>query len=175
MDYGRLERALIKINRIQPSQVEAFRSRLRVLRDAGLPLVVRPGKGARIEYDFGHLLAYQLGISLETFGVSPSRAASIGRGTLDVGLGESNPCFEPTRPADEDEDFWAAIIPVYPTPEGAIILLDNLPRVGFFVGSFAEVTAQLDLMDPEPVPVMLGLINLSKLTRTCRQALAETE
>ena len=73
MEYRHVEEALIWLHAIPEKGHKAFRSRLRVLRDFGVPEVERPGKGSRVDYSFADVFEMHLGLHLEHFGYPPGR------------------------------------------------------------------------------------------------------
>jgi hypothetical protein len=75
--YGDFEGILARIHRVDDADRAAFRSRLRFLRDAGVPFVAKPGKGQRISYSFEDLWDTHLGLHLDHFGLPPSRIKSV--------------------------------------------------------------------------------------------------
>lgn len=71
--YGEFEAILAELHRIPETGTKAFRARLRVMRDAGIPSVAKPGKGARVSYRFEDLWEAHLALHLEQFGLPLER------------------------------------------------------------------------------------------------------
>jgi hypothetical protein len=63
--YGEFEGILSELHRIPETGRKAFRARLRFMRDAGIPSVAKPGKGARVSYRFEDLWETHLALLLE--------------------------------------------------------------------------------------------------------------
>ena len=72
MEYRFIEDALARLHGVPNDGRSAFRSRLRVLRDAGVPSVKKVGKGARVDYSFSDAFEMHLGLHLEHFGYPPA-------------------------------------------------------------------------------------------------------
>jgi hypothetical protein len=71
--YGDFEAILAELHGIPENARKAFRARLRVMRDAEIPSVARPGKGARVSYTFEDLWEAHLALHLEQFGLPLER------------------------------------------------------------------------------------------------------
>jgi hypothetical protein len=71
--YGEFEAILAELHRLAETGRKAFRARLRVMRDAGIPSVASPGKGARVSYRFEDLWEAHLAVHLEEFGLPLER------------------------------------------------------------------------------------------------------
>jgi hypothetical protein len=79
MEYGDFESKLAILHKIPPEQIKAFRSRLRVLRDHGIPSVHKPGKGAKVVYHFNDFWEAHLALTLQNFGLPLKRVHEITR------------------------------------------------------------------------------------------------
>ena len=77
MEYKAIEEILSRLHRVSPDEAKAFKSRLRILRDAGVPNVARPGKGARVSYSREDLFMAHLGLTLDAAGFPPLVLQSI--------------------------------------------------------------------------------------------------
>jgi hypothetical protein len=75
--YGAFEAVLAELHGIPEHGRKAFRARLRVMRDARIPSVARPGKGARISYRFEDLWEAHLALHLEQFGLPLERVRHV--------------------------------------------------------------------------------------------------
>jgi hypothetical protein len=73
MEYRFVENSLAALHGVRPESRAAFRSRLRVLRDIGVPSVDKVGKGSRVDYSFADVFEMHLGLHLEHFGYPPDR------------------------------------------------------------------------------------------------------
>lgn len=73
MEYGTVEAILADHFGVGPEDIKAFRSRLRVLRDKGIPSVEKPGKGSRVRYSFKDLWELRFALDLESIGLTPMR------------------------------------------------------------------------------------------------------
>ncbi len=155
MQYRELETILAELHSVEPYDRGAFRSRLRVLRDIGVPAVVKPGKGAQVTYQFLDLWEAHLGLLLEHFGLPPAgvKIALEGRLVLYDIMRER----EKTTAAD----IWALVF----GKTGAVTLIKPLDHL------FVDIR-HMDKMETNKAHVC-GLINLSKLTRECESAMAK--
>jgi hypothetical protein len=77
MQYQELELALADRHEVPEKDLGAFRARLRVLRDMGIPSVEKPGKGRKVEYDFADLWEASFALTLERFGLPHARVANV--------------------------------------------------------------------------------------------------
>jgi hypothetical protein len=77
MQYQELELALADLHEVPEKDLGAFRARLRVLRDMGIPSVEKPGKGRKVEYDFADLWEASFALTLERFGLPHARVANV--------------------------------------------------------------------------------------------------
>jgi hypothetical protein len=73
MEYRFVEDSLAELHAVPPKSRGALRSRLRVLRDVGVPSVQKVGKGSRVDYSFDDVFEMHLGLHLEHFGYPPDR------------------------------------------------------------------------------------------------------
>jgi hypothetical protein len=72
MERQRFETILSDLHRVRPEDVNAFRSRLRILHDdAGAPFVSKPGKGARINYADEDVFTTHIALTLDDSGLPP--------------------------------------------------------------------------------------------------------
>jgi len=164
MEYRELEAILAELHLVRPEGIGAFRSRLRILRDVGVPSVTKPGKGARVTYQFQDLWQAHLGLHLEHFGLSPLSVKFVTeererwlaemrewekKTTKDIWGYMKFFRFQNSSP-DDDRRTWVGIYP-----------LDD---------------AFLDIKQTEiekDRAMLTGLINLSQLTRECEAVMAK--
>lgn len=71
MEYGRFETILADLHRIGADELKAFRSRIRVLRDMGVPAVVTAGKGSRASYSYSDVWIAHLALTFDRTGLPP--------------------------------------------------------------------------------------------------------
>jgi hypothetical protein len=77
MEYRTLEARLAKLHQISDDGLGAFRARLRVLREMGIPPIPKVGKGARANFrdsDFGEV---HLALTMSEFGLPPARIVQL--------------------------------------------------------------------------------------------------
>ncbi len=162
MEYKTFELILAKLHRVEEKDVGAFRSRLRVLRDMGVPAVQRPGKGSRVDYKFDDVWEAHFGLLLQEFGLPPLCVKALSgdpvRSTLEG---------EDLQSTDLAHDLWAWILPIgfhkiAPTEEMNFTAhLGTLPKI------FEEIQGK-------KMPAVLGgLINMSQLNREVEREFAK--
>jgi hypothetical protein len=127
MDYGTFERILADLHGVTLTGRKAFRSRLRVLRDAGVPAVVKPGKGSKVDYRFQDLWEAHLALNLERFGLPPLRVQLFTKAAEDW--------IELLRlwRATTSEDIWAYMMFFEPR-KPASLEGRRMTRIGNWVG-----------------------------------------
>jgi hypothetical protein len=77
MEYRDAEAFLAELHRVREDDMGAFRARLRVLRNMGIPSLPRVGKGARVEFSSEHVSELHLALTLGEFGLPPTRIVQI--------------------------------------------------------------------------------------------------
>lgn len=162
MEYKTFELILAKLHRVQEKDVGAFRSRLRVLRDMGVPMVDRPGKGSRVDYKFDDVWEAHFGLLLQEFGLPPLCVKALSgdpvRSTLEA---------EGLRSTDREHDVWAWILPVGFHKTGPTEEMNFTAHLGTLREIFAKIQGKR-------MPAMLGgLINMSQLTRELEREFAK--
>jgi hypothetical protein len=164
VEYRELESILAELHGVTPDDRGAFRARLRVLRDIGVPAVMKPGKGSRVTYQFLDLWEVHLGLLLERFGLPPAQVKFV----LEDKLGWLG-WYDTMREQEKHTtaDIWAHMMHFRHSVEdetpGAVTLIKPLDQI------FLDIK-RLDEMKTLRATV-LGLINLSKLTRECESAM----
>ena len=164
MEYKELEAILAELHRVRLDGMAAFRSRLRVLRDIGVPSVVRPGKGSRVTYQFKDLWQTHLALHLEQFGLPPLRVKFVTE--------ERDRWLQAMREREKSEpsDIWL------------YLWLWNMQSSAAKDDQWERTMIEtLDLIFPairraerERHPAMVtGLLNLSQLTRECETAMTK--
>jgi hypothetical protein len=163
MEYRQMEAILAELHRVKPEHIGALRSRLRVLRDIGVPAVFKPGKGSRIDYRFDDLLQAHLGLRLEHFGFPPLRVKSVIKSVPDQWLEKMRDVEDTTG-----TDAWA-FFSTYDVQRSA-----QDPRLSMQIASLGDVSRVLHQSDGESWSAALcGLLNLSLLNRECEKAMAK--
>lgn len=163
MEYRTVEAILADLHNIRPEALGAFRSRLRVLRDMGVPNVSRPGKGARVAYELYDLWEAHLGLHLETFGLPPSRVRFV---VEEARVGD---WFNDARVRENSTrgDAWARIS-LSDLHQGA---KPDKARGFGDIQHISEHAEFLTFTETTPMPaMMMGLIDLSKITREIEAA-----
>jgi hypothetical protein len=77
MEYRIVEAILVKLHEVAPEDLGAFRARLRVLRDMGIPDMPRVGKGARVEFADVQVEEMHLALTMSEFGLTPARVVQV--------------------------------------------------------------------------------------------------
>jgi hypothetical protein len=165
MEYRIVEKILAELRgAIAGEELPAFRSRLRVLRDKGIPDLEKPGKGSRVSYSFEDLWEIGFALSLETFGLPPQKVEKIvhfSRGLM----------LDDTREQEKKigKDIWAQIVALYlnpsdPSSQSAVSVQLAPLKV--------HMSSMLSTEEPG-TSLLFGLINLSALTREIEQIAAK--
>jgi hypothetical protein len=164
MEYKAVESILAELHGVTPDDRGALRSRLRMLRDIGVPAVEKPGKGARVEYRFPDLWEMRLALLLEQFGLPPAQvklvlADRVGwRGWYDAML---------EREKQIRDDIWVHVRYV------SLNLEQGTPAPVTLMGPLDDIVRDIKSMDAKETlkTAVIGLINLSKMTRECESAI----
>jgi hypothetical protein len=166
MDYRTFEASLAELHRVRPDGLGKFRSRLRVLRDMGVPSVEKPGKGSKVQYQFFDLWEVHLGLHLEHFGLPPARVAFV---LEDNARAEWHRMMR-ERETDSKGDIWAEMR--FFRFQAAATKDDRYSWV--YVGPSEEVFDAIRKTETKSDPAMvIGLVNLSQMTRECEAMLAK--
>jgi hypothetical protein len=75
LQYRHVESALVRLFGVDNSHIGAFKARIRHLRNLGVPHIVKPGSGDRVEYTRVNVAEMALALELERFGKPPREAA----------------------------------------------------------------------------------------------------
>lgn len=86
MEYRFIEPILSELHRVTPDDAKAFRARLRILRDVGVPAVERPGKGARIDYTAKDVFMMHLGLIFDDASFPPIAISEIVKTIESLGI-----------------------------------------------------------------------------------------
>jgi hypothetical protein len=162
MEYRVVEAILADLHEIQPAQISKFRSRLRVLRDMGVPTVDRPGKGSRVDYKSEHLWEMHLALHLERFGLPPTR---VGRVAFDAGHSWMREMR--SLKARSEIDVWCRMSWDFDPSTGS----SHLSRE---IGPLERLTRHIRYQEDQQQQTSLavfGFLNLSKLTREIEAAI----
>lgn len=81
MQYGEFKARLTKLHKIDDNDEIAFRGRLRVLRELGVPMKEAKGSGKRLTFDHADLFETHFALTLDEFGLAP-RYQSLAVSTL---------------------------------------------------------------------------------------------
>jgi hypothetical protein len=172
MEYRDIESILAELHGVTPDhRAGAFRSRLRILRDMGVPAVEKPGKGSRVGYSFGNLWEMHLALLLERFGLPPARVKFVLEDRLDW-LGWYDTMREREKREREKQttgspppDIWVHMRYLSRNLE------DGIPAPVTLIEPLDKIVSEIERMDEEAETAVIGLINLSKLTRECKSAI----
>jgi hypothetical protein len=165
MEYRDIETILAELHGVPPDdRGGAFRSRLRVLRDMGVPAVEKPGKGSRVSYKFLDLWEMHLALLLERFGLPPASVKSVLEDRL-AWLGWYDTMRE--REKQTTADLWVHMRYFSRNIE------DGSPAPVTFIKPLDEMFLAIKELDERKTlrGAVIGLINLSKLTRECESAI----
>jgi hypothetical protein len=160
--YGEFEAILAELHGIPEDERKAIRARLRVMRDAGIPSVAKPGKGARVSYRFEDLWEAHLALRLEQFGMPLERV----RHLIEDSDGQRR-WFKLMRRCEANHscDALAFLVPLgfHADAKNQNRLADRVivrsDQLGEVVGLHDAGSARV-----------YGVINLSKLARECESA-----
>jgi hypothetical protein len=164
MEYREIESILAELHGVTPDDRGAFRARLRVLRDMGVPAVDKPGKGSRVTYQFVDLWEVHLGLLLEKFGLPPAQVKYVLEDKVRW-LGWYDEMRE--REKQTTADIWAHIMYFRNSVE------DKTPGLVTLIKPLDQLFLEIKRMDEMNTlrAMVLGLVNLSKLTRECAFAM----
>ncbi len=166
MEYKEVEAILAELHLIRPKDKPAFRSRLRVLRDIGVPSVPKPGKGSRVNYQFADLWETHFGLKLQSFGLPPLRVMFL----TSSALGWLRLLREQEK--EKGADIWAYLSLSTTRLDKAVD--DDWMASRTMVGTLDQIFLTIRTAESERHPSMLtGLLNLSQLTRECVTAMSK--
>jgi hypothetical protein len=162
MEYATVEMILADLHRVGPGRMKAFRSQLRVLRDKGIPVIEKPGKGTRVTYNFENLWDMHFALCLDAFGLPPQRIHMV---TENVGK-RMIPVIERLE-AECGEDIWCQVygavmeaLGMHPTDKDEVIMAVSLGPLNKFVEEMRKEER------PKGTSARLfGLLNLSEVSR----------
>jgi hypothetical protein len=163
MEYRDIESILAELHGVTPEhRAGAFRSRLRILRDMGVPAVEKPGKGSRVSYSFENLWEMHLALLLEHFGLPPARVKFV----LEERVGWLG-WYDKMREKKKltTADIWVHMRYFSKNLE------DGSPAPVTLIAPFDEIVRAIERLDKEQPTAVIGLINLSKVTRECESAI----
>lgn len=165
MEYKEVEAILAELHLIRPKDKPAFRSRLRVLRDIGVPSVPKPGKGSRVNYQFADLWEAHFGLKLQSFGLPPLRVMFL----TTSALGWLRLLREQEK--EKGADIWA-YLSLSTRQDKAVD--DDWMASRTMVDTLDQIFLTIRRAESERHPSMLtGLLNLSQLTRECETAMTK--
>jgi hypothetical protein len=157
--YGEFEAIVAELHRIPETGRKAFRARLRVMRDAGIPSVASPGKGARVSFRFEDLWEAHLALHLEEFGLPLERV----RFVIEEGVRKDR-WFRKMRDCEQKHSGDAWIFMEHLRFHAGA---QDAERSFFGVIVTAEQLAKAISAHAGARAMVYGLINLSMLTREC--------
>ena len=163
MEYRNIESILAELHGVTPDKRGAFRSRLRFLRDMGIPRLEKPGKGSRVTYKFLDLWEMHLALLLDRFGLPPAKVKSVLEERV-AWLGWYEKMLEVKKQAD-DADVWVHMRYFAKNIE------DGAPAPVTRIAPLDKIVHAIERLDAEEQTAVIGLINLSKLTRECESAI----
>jgi hypothetical protein len=164
MEYRELESILAELHGVTQDDRGKFRARLRILRDIGVPAVMKPGKGSRVTYQFLDLWEVHLGLLLVHFGLPPAQVKFV----LEDKVGWLG-WYEKMRELEKQTtaDIWAHVMYFRHSIE------DETPGLVTLIKPLDDIFLDIKCMDEKKTvrAAVIGLINLSKLTRECALAM----
>jgi hypothetical protein len=166
MEYRTFEAILAELHGVTPDERGAFHARLRILRDMGIPAVMKPGSGSRVSYQFLDLWKTHLALLLLKFGLPPAQAKSVLEDK--VGWLEWYDKMRELEKQTPAADIWAHVMHVRRSIE------DNAePGLVTFIAPLDDIVLEIKRLDDMRTlrAAVIGLINLSKLTRECALAM----
>jgi hypothetical protein len=167
MEYRDIESILAELHGVTPDdRVGAFRSRLRVLRDMGVPAVEKPGKGSRVTYKFLDLWEMHLALLLERFGLPPASVKFVVEDRLGwLRWYDAMREREKQTTGSPPSDIWVHMRYFSRNLE------DGIPAPVTLIEPLDKIVFEIKSMDEKAQTAVIGLINLSKLTRECESAI----
>jgi hypothetical protein len=163
MEYRDIESILAELHGVTPDdRGGAFRSRLRVLRDMGVPAVDKPGKGSRVSYKFLDLWEMHLALLLERFGLPPAGVKFVLEDRVEW-LRWYDKMLEQEK--QTDSDIWVHM------RYFSVNLEKGIPAPVTLIRPLNEIVLHIKRLDEKEQAAVIGLINLSKLTRECEAAI----
>lgn len=164
MEYRDIEFILAELHGVTPAdRGGAFRSRLRVLRDMGVPAVEKPGKGSRVTYKFLDLWEMHLALLLERFGLPPAGVKFVLENKLGW-LGWYDTMLE-ERKKQTTSDIWVHM------RYFSVNLEKGIPELVTLIRPLDEIVLAIKRLDEKEQTAVIALVNLSKLTRECESAI----
>jgi hypothetical protein len=163
MEYRDIESILAELHGVTPEdRGGAFRSRLRVLRDMGVPRVDKPGRGSRVSYKFLDLWEMHLALLLERFGLPPASVKFVLEGRVGW-LRWYDEMREQEKQATSD--IWVHM------RYFSVNLEQGIPAPITLIRPIDEIVIAIKRLDEKEQAAVIGLINLSKLTRECESTI----
>jgi hypothetical protein len=163
VEYREIEAILAELHGVTSDDRGAFRARLRVLKDKGVPQVDKPGKGSRVTYQFIDLWETHLALILMKFGLPPAQVKSILERAEWLGWYEKMRELEKQNTAD----IWAHVMYFQHRIE------DGAPAIVPLINTLDDIVLDIKRLDEAKTvgTSVVGLVNLSKLTRECALAM----
>jgi hypothetical protein len=174
MEYRDIESILAQLHGVPQDDRGKLRSRLRFLRDQGVPAVEKPGKGARVDYRFPDLWEMHLALLLQRFGLPPAHVKVVLEERLNLLSWHDKMREQEEQEKREREkqttgspppDIWVHMRYFSKNLE------DGSPAPVTLIAPFDEIVRAIERLDKEQQTAIIGLINLSKLTRECESAI----
>jgi hypothetical protein len=163
MEYRDIESILAELHGVTPDHRGKLRSRLRFLRDQDVPAVEKPGKGSRVDYRFPDLWEMHLALLLQRFGLPPAGVKVVLEDRVDwLGWYDKMRQQEKQTPGT---DIWVHM------RYFAMNIEDGAPASVTLIAPLAKIVSAIERLDGEAKTAVIGLINLSKMTRECEAAI----
>jgi hypothetical protein len=168
MEYGTVEAILADHFHVREG-IKAFRSRLRVLRDKGIPSVEKPGKGSRVTYSFKDVWELRFALDLESIGLTPMRVKILVEDAVKILVQDADhDLIDKVRKEEKKcgSDIWIVIqsINLNPSdPDGGFTLIDLM--------SLKELT--IEFTERESGAATLCIVNLTRLTQEVERGIVK--
>lgn len=154
MKFGRVEAAVIQMNEIREERVDAFKARIRHLRNFNCPSIEKSPGGAPAEYSRINAVELAVALSLQVIGMPPKYSAQLATGWAS-GIVEQVDAAEASQYAKAN--YYLVILPGFNEVEEGNSLLSD----------FSELAQHyLDIY-------AITVVNVSKIVRDLDAALAE--
>ncbi|MGF7163132.1 hypothetical protein FHS85_004790 [Rhodoligotrophos appendicifer] len=159
MELGELETMLAGLHFVQDDGMKAFRARLRVLRDLGVPNVEKVGKGKRFSYRYLHLWECHIALRMVEANWPPLRIAEAIQDLREVDI-------TPEKVRGSADDLWLYLQYIL-LPDGPD---DNHPTRGYELMTMPVLQNHLKWIEADGRDSFFhSILNISILTRELDQ------
>jgi hypothetical protein len=167
MQYGQFEKALVQTFAVGEANLDAFRARLRHLRNLGIPKIPKQGSGITAIYRMEDLFSTFIALALQTLGSGPARSAQIAtfsvRNFKKLKSSKQDSFLVVMHTSETREEFVGRLLKSAPTVERA------LPTVNALGGDTYAIivlgAADASRLATDAKAIASSMINLSERFR----------